>query len=389
MIRRVEKYHYITIVVMLIILFVLENTQLLGINGFFDYNSLSFLKIAMWLALGLLIKAFPTTMFSGLIRLRATVISLAFIFALFHLLVFVVIGLFTSFAKTTYSMTPLGILSNIVPMCAALIGGEMCRAFLINSLSKKKPYRSIIGLSLIFALFYMSLGNVKNLSDGLDALEYLTNMVFPQITQSIAASCLAYLAGPLPSIIYLGIISLFGYISPYIPNPPEIPRLLFNVLFPLLSISIILKMYAVEATAVRRNKHGKPDIFGWVTVSALSVAIVWFSVGLFPIFPSVILTGSMEPKIMPGDVVIVDKTGSVNVNVGDIVMYYSEDGIYITHRVIEETEQSGEQQFITKGDNNPSADPLPVAAEQVKGRVIGTIPRLGKLALYLRNTDSQ
>ena len=69
-------------------------------------------------------------------------------------------------------------------------------------------------------------------------------------------------------------------------------------------------------------------------------------------------------------------------------MYYSEDGIYITHRVIEETEQSGEQQFITKGDNNPSADPLPVTAEQVKGRVIGTIPRLGKLALYLRNADS-
>ena len=31
MIRRVEKYHYISITVMLIILFVLENTQLLGV----------------------------------------------------------------------------------------------------------------------------------------------------------------------------------------------------------------------------------------------------------------------------------------------------------------------------------------------------------------------
>ena len=388
MIRRVEKYHYISITVMLIILFVSEHTQLLGINSFFDYKALSFLKISMWLALGLLIKVFPAAMFSGLIRLWSTVLSLALIFALFHLLVFIIIGLFTSFGKSTYSMKPFDLLSNIVPICAALIGGEMCRAFLINSSPKERPYRSIIVFSLIFALFNMPLGNIKNLSDGLGILDYLTNMVFPQLTQSIAASCLAYLAGPLPAIIYLGIIRLFNYVSPYIPNPPEIPRLLFNVLFPLLSISIIMKMYAAEATAIRRNRHSKSDMFGWIAVSTLSVAIVWFSVGLFPIFPSVILTGSMEPKIMPGDVVIVDKTGSKNVNVGDIVMYYSADEIYITHRVIAVTSQSGEQQFITKGDNNPSADPIPVTAEQVKGCVIGTVPKLGKLALFLRNTDN-
>ena len=38
-----------------------------------------------------------------------------------------------------------------------------------------------------------------------------------------------------------------------------------------------------------------------------SVAIIWFAVGLFPLYPSVILTGSMEPDIMPGDVVLVAK----------------------------------------------------------------------------------
>ncbi|MBP8639847.1 MAG: signal peptidase I [Oscillospiraceae bacterium] len=388
LIRRVEKYHYITILVMLIILFVLENTQLLGIEDFFSYSALMFLKTVMWVALGLIIKIFPSVMFHGLVRLKSTVISLSFIFAIFYLLVFMLIGFFTAFGKSTYSMSLLGIVSNIFPMCTALIGGEMCRSFLINSLSKRKPYRSIIALSLIFSVFNMSLGNVKGLSDSLDILEYLNNMVFPQMTQNIAASCLVYLSGPLPAIIYLGIIRLFNFLSPYIPNPSEIPRLLFNVLFPLLSIWIVLKVYASEAAITSRNTHKKFDNFGWFAVSTLSVAIVWFSVGLFPIFPSVILTGSMEPKIKPGDVVIVDKTGSDNVNVGDIVMYYSEDEIYITHRVIEEIDSSGQPQFITKGDNNPCADPAIVSAAQVKGRVIGTIPKLGKLALYLRSAQS-
>ena len=91
---------------------------------------------------------------------------------------------------------------------------------------------------------------------------------------------------------------------------------------------------------------------------------------------------------MPGDIVLVEKISSESVNVGDIVMYYSEDGVYITHRVIEETNQSGVTQFVTKGDNNPSADLKIVTAEQVKGRIIGMIPKLGKLALFIRNSGS-
>ncbi len=70
-------------------------------------------------------------------------------------------------------------------------------------------------------------------------------------------------------------------------------------------------------------------------------------------------------------------------------MYRSEDGINITHRVIEESTQSGAVQFVTKGDNNPTADPKSVSAGQIKGRVIGTIPKLGKLTLYLRNGLNQ
>ena len=33
----------------------------------------------------------------------------------------------------------------------------------------------------------------------------------------------------------------------------------------------------------------------------------WFCIGVFSIYPTVILTGSMEPGIMPGDAVIIKR----------------------------------------------------------------------------------
>lgn len=372
---------------MLVILFVAENPVMFGISNYFNFYTLYFLKIALWLWLAIMLKIFPSAMFSGMVRLKETVISLAFILAVFHLLFFMILGLLTSFAKNTFNLTAIGIITNLAVMAAALIGGEMCRSFLINSLVKKKPYSAIIIFSIVFALFNMDLGSIKTLSGNLNILNYITDNVFPQLTQSVAASCLVYLSGPVPAIIYLGIIRSLNYLSPYIPNPSEIPKLLFNVLFPLFSAWLILNIYAKEASEVRRNNHKKSDMFGWVVVSAFSVALVWFTVGVFPVFPSVILTGSMEPKIMPGDIVLIQKEGSDKVKVGDVVMYYYEDGINITHRIIKKTEDSGVTQFVTKGDNNPVADPDIVNANQIKGRVIGTVPKLGKFVLLLRNSS--
>jgi len=367
----------------------LQNTQLLGLSGIFNYNLLYFLKAALWITLGLMIWKFPTVLPSGLIRLRGTVILLALIFSLFHVLVFVIIGLITAFSKSSYNHSLWGIVSNLASLGAALAGEELCRSFLINGTAKKQPVYAIICFSIIFALFSIPLGGIGNLSGNLKILNFVTENVFPQLAQSIAASFLVYLAGPLPAIVYLGIIKSFELLSPYIPNPSEIPKLLFNLLFPLLSISIILKVYAGEASKYERYTYKKSETLSWTVVSVLSIAIVWFSVGVFPLFPSVILTGSMEPKIMPGDVMIVEKMNGSGANVGDIVMYYSEDKIYITHRVIEKTTAADSVQFVTKGDNNSSADPKLVSASQIKGRVIGKIPKVGTPVLYLKSIGNK
>jgi signal peptidase len=188
-------------------------------------------------------------------------------------------------------------------------------------------------------------------------------------------------------MIYLGVIRAFGYLSPYLPSPELIPRMLFFVFVPLVSVYIIMNMYSREAAVYERGRQRDDITPGWVMTSVLSILIVWFTVGVFPIFPSVILTGSMEPGIMPGDIVLVEKTGTRKVEVGDIVMFHSGEegeGIYITHRVIEKTSETGETLYKTKGDNNSVADHGTVNTGQIKGKVIAVVPYVGKLTLFLR-----
>lgn len=385
-IRRVDKRHYIIIAIMLTVLFVVENTQLLGIDGYFNYYLLFALKIVLWIMLGIVIKFFPGSMFSGLVRLKGMVTNLAFLFSAFYIICFVIIGMLTSFGKNIYSITPKGIALNLVPMAAGLIGGEMCRSFLINSLSGKRPHRAILGFGILFAIFNMSLSKMGGFSDSLDFLKFITDTVFPQLILSIVASCLVYLSGPIPSIVYLGIIVAFGYLSPYIPNPDLILKMLFTVFVPLISIFAIMKIYSKEALDKDRTNRKNTITAGWVATCVLSIAIVWFFLGVFPIYPSVILTGSMEPTIMPGDIILVEKIGIDSVNVGDVIMFNNGEGMFITHRVIEKSDNTGEILCATKGDNNSNADAGAVNSSQLKGRVITIIPDIGKLTLYLRGS---
>ena len=82
-----------------------------------------------------------------------------------------------------------------------------------------------------------------------------------------------------------------------------------------------------------------------------------------------VATGSMSNTIEIGDVVIVKITKEVNK--GEIIVYRDEDN-FVTHRLIE---KDGNK-LVSKGDANNSED-KPITEDQILGRVIYIIPRLG------------
>jgi len=91
---------------------------------------------------------------------------------------------------------------------------------------------------------------------------------------------------------------------------------------------------------------------------------------------AVVITGSMEPVIEPGDMVIFrEQTTYVN---DDIVLFKANS--YITHRIVETTENG----FITQGDANNTIDDE-ILKEQIVGKVVLIIPKVGYVADFLKS----
>jgi signal peptidase len=119
--------------------------------------------------------------------------------------------------------------------------------------------------------------------------------------------------------------------------------------------------------------------------SGACVLIIWFSVGVFSYFPTAIVSGSMSPEIGVGDVVIVKREPAGAIEVGDVIQFRDGD-LRIAHRVVEIGEdEAGGKVFWTKGDANKNRDADPVLPEQVIGRVVYKIPKVGWVTIWARS----
>lgn len=90
----------------------------------------------------------------------------------------------------------------------------------------------------------------------------------------------------------------------------------------------------------------------------------------------VILSGSMEPAMSPGDAIIIGAPTAVAV--GDVITFDTGDDVPTTHRVV--GVQDG--RYITKGDANEEPDAQLVAPADVRGEVRFTIPLIGYVVLW-------
>ena len=126
-------------------------------------------------------------------------------------------------------------------------------------------------------------------------------------------------------------------------------------------------------------------------VVLVALVIVLFAVRLSGNSPSVfgyhvfrVSSGSMEPTLKLGDVIIIKDTPADEIKKDDIVTYKAEkgqmQGEMITHRVVEEPEnKNGIYFFQTKGDVEGAAlDPV-ITYSQVQGVYVGKVPLIDKL----------
>jgi signal peptidase len=92
----------------------------------------------------------------------------------------------------------------------------------------------------------------------------------------------------------------------------------------------------------------------------------------------VVLTPSMTPAIMPGDVVIVAERDPATVTDGDVITFMrGTSEVPVTHRVTDVVQTSDGVAFETMGDANEGPDPGLVPGANLVGVVALTIPYIG------------
>lgn len=100
--------------------------------------------------------------------------------------------------------------------------------------------------------------------------------------------------------------------------------------------------------------------------------------------PFIVMSGSMAPDIMVGDLIITQEAKPEDLSAGDVIAYrYGEESV-ITHRIQEVTRQDGALAFITKGDANNVEDNEVPTADRLEGRLRWTLPGLGNAAMFLQ-----
>ena len=129
------------------------------------------------------------------------------------------------------------------------------------------------------------------------------------------------------------------------------------------------------------------SIFGYVA----AIILMAFSALSFSgnVKARIVLTGSMEPAISAGDVIITTPITRKIPKINDVVAYQAkrfngEDVAVFSHRIIGGDIENG---FIMKGDANKSPDPQKPKGEDILGVVFFVVPFIGNLltpkALFL------
>jgi signal peptidase len=98
-----------------------------------------------------------------------------------------------------------------------------------------------------------------------------------------------------------------------------------------------------------------------------------------------VMSGSMEPALGVGDVIIDSRVSPAEVRVGDIVTFADPEGTgkLITHRVRRVRIADGQAHLVTKGDRTNAVERWDMPASGSLGRAELRVPLLGYLVFWL------
>ena len=117
-----------------------------------------------------------------------------------------------------------------------------------------------------------------------------------------------------------------------------------------------------------------------VLVAALAGVLVLLAGHLLGWSALVVRSGSMEPGVPVGSLVVARPAAPGDVHLGDVLAVPRQMNgrhVLVLHRVVVLTEQDGQRQALLKGDANPVRDPEPVVLDRPLARSVVVVPVAG------------
>jgi len=128
----------------------------------------------------------------------------------------------------------------------------------------------------------------------------------------------------------------------------------------------------------------------WLGIVVLVISIVL--VGFMLIGPRFgwethpVLSGSMEPALNVGGIIVTKPVKIQKIETGDIITFQIEPDPKITHRVVDIIEEENKPWFQTKGDANEEPDHKLISSQEEEMRkVIFYLPYLGFAAQFMKS----
>lgn len=300
-------------------------------------------------------------------------------------------GLFgNGFYISSYDKSIKGMVLNGFRVFPPLLARELVRGSVLVGVEKErknwKKWSYIYLSAIVFAFLQINITKIMALSGTREIGKELFQSFLPLFMEQIFLNYLVLYGGWQASFMYGGMMQVFVWFFPIVPDMNWLVETIIKLLVP----AVFSMLAADKGEQIYGEERKKQESVGIGSGIALifCVLLIWFFIGVFPVYPSLVMTGSMEPWIHSGDFVLIEKIQSqeelMNLKKGDVI-HFQRDDIYITHRIVDILEdENGNRVFQTKGDNNSSEDVRLVTLKEVKGIVRHSIPKMGLPVLWLK-----
>lgn len=268
-----------------------------------------------------------------------------------------------------------------------IILGELIRYKLIKKAGQENRTGIVVALTIVLAFGQMNAVRMMIQGD-MAVWTVFFESVFRPLAISAVASYLA-VEGSFLSVILLSFAySMAPYLVPILPNiSPTAWSLIISGLAFLTGVILYFATNEKGCSQRVREKqvlkyYAKKPIFYNAITAVVIIAIITFFAGVFPIYPVVVLTGSMAGTFERGSLVFVERVppGDAFIRVGEgyVIHFVNHNGVSYIHRVIDFGHNiDGERQYVTRGDATELVDPFAVTQDDVLGIARASLPFFG------------